>query len=466
MPYPELDTRMLAYALSSKRLMMTMSSAVTIDYFSRDCQMLWELVRRAFMRFRELPTERVLIAAAGEHWEKMKDLHATVAAQEVDPREYPLDMERFRVRYNEQVVRKAGEEVFNHNFNGETFADLQAANRVLQDAMSRVSQIYSVDVFKEGSLAEAADESWRDYQEVERNPGKAVGIKTGFAEFDRVSNGLREAEIMLIGGQSGTGKSALAMNMAVNAWLGENKVPENPEAPIGDFSSGISVLYFTIEMPFAALKRRLDACVAGVPLYGIRDGSLNDEEKRRYRAALRFMRAYPSQFRIIDIPRGATMQHIESKFMQCCDDSPDNPPQLVVVDYISLMESDRDQGSDWRNLGRIAEQYHEFTRVNRIPSISPVQLNRPDKKASQSELRPDQERIARSSMLVDNANIVLTIEKRKDEHLQKDMKIHRVKMRDGEQGMFVLQKRLDMMRLYDDIPGWEAEEYEETKDGA
>ena len=112
----------------------------------------------------------------------------------------------------------------------------------------------------------------------------------------------------------------------------------------------------------------------------------------------------------------------------------------------------------------LAEQFHEFGRVHEVPSISPVQLNRPPKNG-QPALRPDQERIARSSMLVDNANIVVTIDKRKDEHLQKEMRVHIIKMRDGEQSVLVLQKRLDMMRLTDDDVDWEPADYKEASDG-
>jgi hypothetical protein len=62
-------------------------------------------------------------------------------------------------------------------------------------------------------------------------------------------------------------------------------------------------------------------------------------------------------------------------------------------------------------------------------------------------------------MLTQNSNILINIKTRKDEHLKPDMHIQIAKMRDGEQGAFILHKRLDMMRIYDDVPGWTPEEY-------
>ncbi len=74
--------------------------------------------------------------------------------------------------------------------------------------------------------------------------------------------------------------------------------------------------------------------------------------------------------------------------------------------------------------------------------------------------RPDQDRLARSLMLAQNANIIINIEKRKDEHMMKDMRAHIVKNRDGEQSVIVLQRRLDLMRLYDSPAEWAPTDYE------
>jgi len=411
-----------------------------------------------------VPTERVLSTAAGQAWDEgLAAISRAVQDTVVDVREYPVDLEQFKARHNDRLIRRAGEEIFKNNFADGRFSDLEAANRVMRDTVAKIAQIHKAEVFREGTLGGTAEDAWKEYQRIEADPSTASGIHLGFSEFDRITNGLRPSEVLLIGGQSGTGKSALAMNMAVNAWLNGNRVPEDPDAAMDGFQPGRSLVYFTIEMPFDALRRRLHACLAGISLYGVRDGTLTSEEKRRYQAALKFMRAYPWDFHIIDIPRGATMQHVESKYLEYCQDNPERPPQLVVIDYISLMEPDEEKGSDWLNLGRIAEQFHEFGRVHEVPSISPVQLNRPPKNG-QPALRPDQERIARSSMLVDNATIVITIDKRKDAHLQKDMKVHIIKMRDGEQSVLVLQKRLDIMRLMDDVD-WDPADYKEASDG-
>lgn len=454
---PELDLRMIGHALSSEKMMMTVIAAVENEYFHQDCRLMWSLVSRCFKKYKEIPTSRVLEKTAGSAWKDagLDELYSAIRFlinNELDEREFPMDLEEMKRRRNAALLVSAGKDVFQKNFVSGEFTDIAGANRTLKDLVAGLDKLYAQDVFREGSVQETAQESWEQYTERKANPDSAAGIHLGFPTFDRITNGMRESELLLIGGESGTGKSALSMNMCVNAWLGKNKpwASAADEAACEGFQPGKAIVYFTIEMPFEAMLRRLHACVAGIPLRGIRDGKLSDEDEARYRAALRFIKNYPHPFHIIDIPRGASMQHVEVKYLEFCHRF-STPPDLQGLDYISLMTPDRDEQSDWLNVGRLAEQLHEFGRVHGVPSISPVQLNRPPKKDG-SFSRPDQERIGRSIMLTQNANIVLTIEKRKDEHLMHDMRVHIIKMRDGEQGLFVLQKRLDRMRLYEDVP--------------
>lgn len=460
----DLDTKILAYALGEKRLLLNVQATVTPDYFQSAYQTFYKLLVRCFEKFKEVPTLRVMEEQAGTVWnEQLAGVYAAAISTSVEPKELPSDLEKMKVRYNAQLVLKAGKEIFQENWNGKDFKNLEDANKALKATVTAIDSIYGGKAFREGSLADTAVDTWNRYRRIKENPELAKGVHLGLREFDRITNGLQRAELMLIGGEPGSGKSALAMNAAVNAWLGGNKVPATPGEIVADLitsDTGKNVLYFTLEMPYEAQRRRLDACIAGIQLYGIRDGTLTPPEEERFKASLKFQKAYSKQFHIIDVPRGCTVTYVESKFVEKCYEF---KPDLVVVDYISLMSPDEEQGSDWLNLGRIAEQLHEFCRAYEIPVISPVQLTRPQKsgKRGGEEVAnvADQSRVGRSFMLVQNANIIINIEKRPDEDSRHDMIIRIAKMRDGETTSFVLHKRLDMMRIYDDLPDWSPEEY-------
>ncbi|MFA5048791.1 MAG: DnaB-like helicase C-terminal domain-containing protein [Patescibacteria group bacterium] len=457
---PELDKKILAYVLGEKRIALQLQTIITTDYLHPEAQIFYRLLMLCFEKFRELPTPKVMEEQGGVIWnEQLSAVYTEIITISYDVREFPSDLDKLKTRYNTQLLLKLGKNIFRENWDGKKFTDLSSANKDLRRIVGNIDGIYSNRVFKEGSLAETVVEAWNNYKIARDNPELTRGIHLGLREFDKITNGLQPAELMLIGGESSSGKSALCMQMALNAWCGTNVISSTiAEAEKMEFNdSGINVLFFTIEMPYANLRRRIDCSLAGIQLYNLRDGKLTLEETERFKAALKFQRRYHKHFHIVDVPRGCTMAQIESAYIEKCFEY---QPDLIIIDYISLMTPDRDEGSDWLNLGRLAEQMHEFCRQYNIAVISPVQLNRPPKQHDGGEPpSPDQHRVGRSIMLTQNANILLNIKTRKDEHLRPDMEVYISKMRDGEKGAFVLHKRLDIMRIYDDVPGWAPETY-------
>lgn len=55
-----------------------------------------------------------------------------------------------------------------------------------------------------------------DIEEAAKLWGKVSGISTGYPQFDAMIGGLKPGELILIGGETNNGKSALAQNIAVN----------------------------------------------------------------------------------------------------------------------------------------------------------------------------------------------------------------------------------------------------------
>lgn len=453
----ELDIKILAYALVDKKFVLELQSCITVDYFHKDYRMFYKLLAACFTKFNEVPTPAVMEEQSKSLWsEEMANLYKEASEIDLDVREFPVDLEKFKTRYNINLLHKFGKQIFQENWDGEDFQSLKEANNMIKKLAVSIDGIYGNKIFKEGPLSTTVEDAWNRYKKIKNNPDLAKGIHLGLREFDRITNGMQKSELMLVGGESSSGKSALCMNMGINAWLGKNKVPEDDQYTFDD--SGANVLYFSIEMPFEAMRRRVDACIAGIPLYGIRDGHLTLEEEARYKKALKFQRQYGKQFHIVDVPRGCTMAQIESKYLDICNDY---TPDLVIIDYITLMTADDDaEGGDWLNIGRIAEQMHEFCRTYETRVISPVQLTRPPRTNGKEIATADQHRVGRSIMLPQNANIVLNIETRKDEETRPDMIIRIAKMRDGEKGAFILHKALSMMRIFDDVPGWNPEVYE------
>ena len=263
---------------------------------------------------------------------------------------------------------------------------------------------------------------------------------TGYSYIDRVTDGLRPGELLLIGGESGGGKSMLLMNMALQIWLQNNNIDMDES----QFGPGNSVLYFSLEMPFKPCRNRVYGRLSNNPTKKIRAAQLNTEEAGQLKKVLRFINKYPHQFEIVDIPRGATMESLELIYEEA---KTMYDPKVIVIDYLGLMDYDGTDMEDWLKLGKIAEKIHEFARVHNCIVLSAVQLNRT--KGAKEEDKIGLHRIGRSALIMQNANIAIQIETRPNEKNFPDMKYHLIKNRDGELGSAVLIKNLACGTLLD-----------------
>jgi replicative DNA helicase len=186
--------------------------------------------------------------------------------------------------------------------------------------------------------------------------------------------------------------------------------------------------------------------LSGNPSKKIRNATLNVDEAEKLKKSLRFIKNYPYEFEIVDIPRGATMESMELIFEEA---KANYDPKIVVIDYLGLMSYEGPEMEDWLKLGKIAEKVHEFARVHNLIVLSAIQLNRA-KGGKDTEDKIGLHRIGRSALIMQNANIGVQIETRPNEKSYPDMKYHLIKNRDGELGQGKLIKNLAAGTLIDD----------------
>jgi replicative DNA helicase len=93
------------------------------------------------------------------------------------------------------------------------------------------------------------------------NPQSVFGIPTGFSDFDKTTAGLQAAEMLILAGEPGTGKSLLAAQMAAN--MAKANHP--------------GVIY-ELEMGHLQLTRRLVSAMSGVTTKAMRSGMVKDHE--------------------------------------------------------------------------------------------------------------------------------------------------------------------------------------------
>lgn len=434
----EQDLRILKSVTSDLNCGLEFAQTYSEDLFFGDAKRLAKPVLSYLRAYKNLPTERVLI----EHSRTKEDkqiisyLWQEVQKTDFDQSEFRYELDKIKNRYTVNKIQSLKDLEF-----GE---DLEQTIRRIQTELESVKQIRSgkAATFTQKTLKSYVPEFKKVYNDKYNDKTLGRGILTGYSFLDYVKNGLLPSDMVVIGGETASGKSVFLNNLAVQMWMQKNTLDTHPS----EFTKGCNVLYFSLEMPYEMCARRTFGRLADVPLYALRDSTLNRSEMESMAKATSFIEKYPFEFEIVDIPRGVTVDQIEARFL---DARQRFQPDVIVVDYLGLLEDHEAQGDDWLKLGFIAGKLHELARAYNIVMLTAVQLNRISSKNPDHNEVVGMHRIGRSSLIMHNATVGIQIETRKDEHLFADFRYHIIKNRDGALGGHSLKKNFKNASLLD-----------------
>jgi len=107
-------------------------------------------------------------------------------------------------------------------------------------------------------------------EELAKNKRPITGLNTGFERFDKITTGLQGGEMIILAARPGMGKTALALNMAVNAALKTKK----------------AVAIFNLEMSADMLINRMISSIVRLDAYKLQTGLMQTNDWKRYNEAL------------------------------------------------------------------------------------------------------------------------------------------------------------------------------------
>jgi replicative DNA helicase len=378
-----------------------------------------------------------------------------VENKDCQPNEIGFYIDEIKERYNKFIVEKLAERASDIEEEDE---DIKEFNEELKKVVIQTEKLYRQDVFSEGSVSDSVDDRIRDYEYTAENPDQIMGFLSGYPELDDCTWGIKNSEMLVIGGASSSGKSLLMMNMAINAWRGSN----DPSINITNYNDGKNILYISLEMSKKQLEHRFDANVSSVRHRGVMRGKLGGSEKVAWLKGIEFQRNYDKIFYILDMPRGSTMGEIEAKYESILGVF---KPDAVFIDYLQLMKPTvGSTGTDWLDVGKVSEEMHEFCRKKDVPVITAAQRKISGKKTNGKKVdNVSLEDFGRSKMIGDNAAIAFIIASREDEDLREDMEIHIVKNRDGAKGKVSLRKVFSKSRIEGFPDDWVGDAGEENE---
>lgn len=429
----ELDLKVLNILTTNKSDLREFVLSSNENVFDKEYRRFIRHIVRYYHSYSSCPTLDALLETAGQNAnleEYVIDVWKDVEEQETDKRDFKLLLDKLQKRYNAGLLSDLRIELQTDE-EDEGF-DIEEQNTKLIKTYNEIRALGEQKAYKVVSLRESSEDWAMNFRARQQNPEMSKGIFTGFSVLDHYTYGIRPTELWLIAGDTGGGKSIFLINLAKNMWLGENEIPASGKKlkEIIDNKSwkrGNDVLFVTLEMPESEVQDRIQSTMCDIDSLNLMKGKITKEEGRRLAVALKFRQEFPHDMAIADVPRGCSMAQIQHVYDEECLRL-GKKIGVVVVDYLGLMaDSGEDSDADWEKLKNIAEQMHEFARVNDVAVVTAVQV----KTSKPGEGGIGLHRIGRCSMIMHNVNLGLQIENREDEENRPDAIIHCIKFRRG-----------------------------------
>lgn len=309
---------------------------------------------------------------------------------------------------------KASSDIMEKSFAGE-----KEVLELLEEAEKGIFDISQSKTQK--SLSPISDVLLNAYEILEdlyRNKGSITGLTTGFIDLDRRTNGLQKTDLVLIAARPAMGKTAFSLNIAHNAAMKGNA----------------KVAVFSMEMSKEQLIQRMIAAESRVELNKLKNGNLDEEEWPKVITAMEVLSKVDIY---IDDTPGITVMELRSK---CRRLKMEKGLDLILIDYLQLMESDGKIESRQQEISKISRSLKILAKELECPVIALSQLSRaPEQRADHRPILSD---LRESGAIEQDADLVMFLYR--DDYYHEDSEQKNIvevivaKHRHGETGMVPL----------------------------
>ncbi len=212
---------------------------------------------------------------------------------------------------------------------------------------------------------------------------KIKGLKTRFHAFDNITAGLQKGDLIILAARPSVGKTAFALNIAMNLIL-QNK----------------SVVFFSLEMPAEQLMQRMISSIASINNYYFKEPSkLTKEEQSQIVYAYNQLK--DKNF-FIDDSGSIKLNEIIWKTKRLKEKG---ELDLVIIDYMQLIPLDiYSHGNRQQEVSKISRSLKQLARELDVPIIALSQLNR--RVEERESKRPMMSDLRESGSIEQDADII------------------------------------------------------------
>jgi replicative DNA helicase len=228
-----------------------------------------------------------------------------------------------------------------------------------------------------------------------------TGVPTNFRELDKVTLGWQPTDLIIAAARPGVGKTSFALNIAVNAVLADH---------------GCNVAFFSLEMSFQQLLKRIMARHSGISLTQINNGRIHNT-KPLYDSSEQMMKwgFYVDDTAAITIFQlRAKARRLVSKYQV----------GMIIVDYLQLMNGVAGKnGNREQEISTISRGLKQIAKELNVPIIALSQLSREVEKRGKGQKVPQLSDLRESGAIEQDADMVLFLYRPADDEIQEDAEL-------------------------------------------
>lgn len=306
------------------------------------------------------------------------------------------------------------------NISEQGFTKNLSADKYLDDAERKIFNLSTkrkVSDFQEVRLI-----AKRFHEKTEANRqkgGRLTGLDTGYEALNNYTTGFQPEELIIIAARPGMGKSAFAINLALNI-AKPRKVNQK------------NVAFFSLEMSNEQIVGRMISCLSGIDNMKLRTGELSPDEWRELEVTVNMLGDHKIHF---DDSASYTVGEVRAK---CRKLKQEDRLDIIIIDYLQLLSPDNKVNNRQEAVSSISRSLKQLAKELQVPIIALSQLSRQvEKREDKGPVLSD---LRESGSIEQDADIVIFLHS--EDYYNRDkssstgeMKISIAKNRQGVSGI-------------------------------
>ena len=279
-----------------------------------------------------------------------------------------------------------------------------SSNKIIEDATVSQNSNESLDkaqkaIFdiaeqkEKGNLEKIGNyfnEVMSTFEKLEKDKNFMTGIKTGFTELDKMTNGLHKGNLIILAARPSVGKTTFVMNIVENLALKNDK---------------IVIAVFALEMTRIELAQRMMCSVGNVSMDDAMKGKLSEKDADSLSRLWDASKIMGGKNIYIDESSYQTPQTILNKCRRL--KARLGRLDLVIVDHMQLMDTPGVKESRQQQITEISRKLKTAAKELDVPLIALSQLSRQVTNRNGGRGRPVLSDLRESGSIEQDADVVV-----------------------------------------------------------